>query len=101
LYSYPDLSVFWYDGKINIICDYVAEAIWGDDGEDHELALHKANFKEILDVWEFIDHKPTLYLVITQDDKGWVKIEGKEQLSEQDLKAIQEDVDYFGKFEKK
>lgn len=72
--------------------------IWDSFDENHDsweniskLYLSKENYDQVIKEWNENAKNPAKYLVFARDDNGWVKLEPKNKLSEEDLQAIEED----------
>lgn len=72
--------------------------IWNSFDEKHEpwdkiskLYLSKKNYVQVLDEWNQNAIDPAKYLVFCRNNNGWVNLEAKDELSKEDLDAIEED----------
>jgi len=62
--------------------------------EDHipKLIMTRKSYNDIVEVWNLNIDNPKKYLVLMQNEDGLIMLEAKNELSEQDLQAIEEDV---------
>jgi len=72
--------------------------IWDSFDEKHEswdkiskLYLSKKNYDQVVDEWNKNAQSPAKYLTFCRDDKGWIHLEAKNELSQDDLAAIEQD----------
>lgn len=82
-------SQLWDDYWENV-CEQkygVKEFVWDEDVP--MLKFSEKNFKEILNFWQQYANNDFQYLIITQDDFGWIDIQGKQELDEKEKILIQ------------
>ena len=59
------------------------------------LKFSKANIEEVLRSWEKLKNFDHKYLIITEHDNGWVDLEGKQELSDDDMKIVESSKKYI------
>ena len=103
--SYPKSEMILLKMSFNpqnywIIVDIHGEniAIWDSfDEEDTlfekipKLRMSKQNYEEITELWNQNFKKPAEYLIFCRDNNGMIHLEVKNELSQDDLTAIEED----------
>ena len=55
------------------------------------LKITKQNHEQVLKEWERLKKSKASYAIISIDDMGWVRIEGKDKLDAQDLQDIKDE----------
>lgn len=55
------------------------------------LLMTRQNYDEVINVWNINIDNPKQYVVLSQDDLGWIRLEAKNELSADDLASIEED----------
>ena len=53
------------------------------------LKFSKINFEHVLKMWPLVLGFQPKYLIITQDDDGWIDLQGKNELIDQDCLLIE------------
>ncbi len=76
------------DDKIIIWTDFFEEE--GDSRQDvSKLELSKENYNKVLELWNNNLKNRAPYLVLSQNDFGWINLEGKQELSQDDLDYVE------------
>lgn len=60
------------------------------DEDKAMLKFSKSNFEHILKSWQLISKTEPKYLIITQDDSGWIDMQSKNDLNDDEIQLIQE-----------
>ncbi len=60
-----------------------------DDNQIPKLKFSHKNFKTILPIWINILKSKPLYILISQDESGWINLKGKEKLSAKEQKLVE------------
>lgn len=85
-----DYYIAFYDASLDLLYEdkYDIKGIVYDENR-LMLKFSEKNFKEILNSWKHIYQKKPLYLIITQDDDGWIDMQGKQELDEEEKILVQ------------
>ena len=76
------------DDKIIIWTDFFEEE--GDSQEDiPKLEISKENYNKVIEQWNNNLQNPAPYLVLSQNNAGWINLECKQELSQDDLDYIE------------
>jgi len=59
-----------------------------DDDKIPKLKFSKENFDDVLKQWVKIKQENPQYLIITQDDSGWVGLQGKQELDDDEVALV-------------
>jgi len=94
-----DYDMDWEENNVHVSCMYYDKYIMKDEDES-ELVISGDNFKAIVEIWKKIRKNPTPYLVIVQDDTGWIWVQGKQELDESDLQEVEEDDKAYAEYKK-
>lgn len=70
------------------------------DNEESKLKLSYVNYQSVAKQWDEVIEKPSKYLVLSQDESGWITLERKEELSKQDLDFLESEKQEQLKYEK-
>lgn len=78
-----------FDEKVCISTDFFLE---DSDLEDvSKLIMSKKNYDEVLHAWNKNIEDQAPFLILTQDDSGWITLEAKQELSKVDLRFVEEE----------
>ena len=90
-----DIAVEYYEDKV-----YVQDLLFLDDfGNCPTAELSKENYNKIIDEWnKNIDHHAK-YLILSQNDTGWIVLWPKEELSKDDLLFIKKEKQIKSKYQ--
>lgn len=78
---------------------FIQNMLFIDDlGQCPTLELSKKNYDKIIDVWNKNTEKPAQYLILSQNDVGWITLEPKEKLSHDDLFWLEQNKSMLGSF---
>lgn len=88
-----DSYVIFYDSGLDDYWENVCSKKYGQEGfvwdeEIPMLKFSKKNFEHILHIWKTFSIIQSQYLFITQDDTGWIDIQPKEELSNEEKQLI-------------
>ena len=64
---------------------------WKNWEEIPKLEITKQNYDQVLKEWERLKKSKAPYGIISIDNMGWVRIEGKDKLDQQDLQDLKEE----------
>jgi hypothetical protein len=56
-----------------------------------KLVMSRQNYDEVMNACNINKNNPKQYVVLSQDDSGWMRLEAKDKLSVDDLASIEED----------
>ena len=94
--SGDDYDIAFYDPIFDSYVEELSEKKYGEkntivfDDETPMLRLSKKNLAALLLFWEKLKNRQSEYYILTQDDKGWVEVEAKEDLSDQEKQMVRE-----------
>jgi hypothetical protein len=63
------------------------------------LLMTRQNYDEVINGWNANIGNPKQYVVLSQDDSGWIRLEAKNELSADDLASIEEDRKVYQEWE--
>lgn len=66
-----------------------------------KLKMSKKNYEHVLGQWNQNMSNPALYLIFSRDNNGWINLETKQSLSQDDLDEIKKDVEAALKHEQR
>ena len=71
---------------------FITQHFLGDNEEDDViLKLSNKNYNHIALQWNKVVEQRSKYLIFSQDNNGWINLELKDKLSQDDFAAIEED----------
>ena len=100
LFDAQDYYISFYDSTNNDDWLDVCEKKYGErelilDPEMPLLHFSKENIEEVLRSWEKLQNFDHKYLIITEYDNGWIDLEGKQELSDDDMKIVESSKKYI------
>ncbi|MBI2344445.1 hypothetical protein HYV10_00025 [Candidatus Dependentiae bacterium] len=93
LFKKLDSYIIFYDSGLDDYWESVCNKKYGQEGfvwdeETPMLKFSKNNFKHISHIWKKLSKIQPQYLVITQDNTGWIDLQSKEELSNEERQSI-------------
>lgn len=61
-----------------------------DDDKIPKLKFSKENFDQVLSEWVKIKEQNSKYVIITQDDSGWIGLQGKSELDADEVELVEQ-----------
>lgn len=93
------ISILQEDEIIYIWIDFLEEE-YDSWQEIPKLELSKENYDQIIEQWNQNIENPAAYLVLSQDESGWISLEPQKELSQQDLDFLESERQEQLKYEK-
>lgn len=98
-----DIIYIMKDDQYVVIGNTIYDESCRENGEEDSkrLILSRSSYEDVVLAWNLNVKNPKKYLVLTQDQDGLITLEAKDELSKQDLQALEEDRQAGLKWEEK